>query len=172
MVAVTDSGTAVVTLPTDTQILITREFGAPKHLVYRAYTEPDLIARWWSGERGEVTSVEVDLRVGGTWRYVMTANEGFEVAFHGEFREIVPNERIVTTEVYEMPDDDPMAGSPEAEEGALNIMTFTEVDGRTTLTTVVECHTKKVRDAIIESGMEGGMQEAMDRLEQVAVSLR
>jgi uncharacterized protein YndB with AHSA1/START domain len=65
-----------------------------------------------------------------------------------------------------------MAESPEAEEGALNIITFTEVGGRTTLTTVVECHTKEVRDAIIESGMEGGMQEAMDRLEQVAVSLR
>ena len=139
----TSSGTAVVTLPGDTEILITREFDAPKHLVYRAYTEPDLIKRWWSGERGEVTSVEVDLRVGGTWRYVMVANEGFEVAFHGEFREIVPNERLVTTEVYEMPDDDPMAGTPEAEEGALNTITFTEVDGRTTLTTAVECHTKR-----------------------------
>ena len=171
MVAMTSSGTAVVTLPTDTQIVITREFAAPKHLVYRAYTDPDLIARWWSGERGEVTSVDVDLRVGGTWRYVMTANEGFEVAFHGEFREIVPNERLVNTEVFEMPDDFPLAGTPEAEEGTLNTITFTEVDGRTTLSTFVECHTKEVRDAIIDSGMEGGMQEAMDRLEQVAVSL-
>src|SRR5688500_5380038 len=103
----TSNGTAMVTLPTDTQILITREFDAPKHLVYRAWTTPELIERWWSGKRGEVTSVEVDLRVGGTWRYVMKANEGFEVAFHGEFREIVPNERIVATEVYE--------GAPEAE---------------------------------------------------------
>jgi uncharacterized protein YndB with AHSA1/START domain len=172
MVAVTSSGTAVVTVPTDTQIRITRQFDAPKHLVYRAYTEPDLIKRWWSGKRGEVTSVEMDLRVGGAWRYVMVANEGFEVAFHGEFREIVPNERIVTTEVYEMPEDDPQAGTPEAEAGALNIVTFTEVDGRTTLTTVVECSSKEVRDAIIDSGMEGGMQEAMDELERVAISLR
>src|SRR5918996_4075070 len=139
MVAVTRKASAVVTLPGDTQILITRGFDAPKHLVYRAYTEPDLIARWWSGERGEVTSVDVDLRVGGTWRYVMRANEGFEVAFHGEFREIVPNERLVTTEVYEMPADDPMAGTPEAEEGALNTITFTEIGGRTTLTTVMDC---------------------------------
>jgi uncharacterized protein YndB with AHSA1/START domain len=169
--AVTTSGTAVVTLPGETEILITREFDAPKHLVYRAYTEPDLIARWWSGERGKVTNVDVDLRIGGTWRYVMVANEGFEVAFHGEFREIVPNERLVMTEVYEMPDDDPMAGTPEAEEGVLNVVTFTEVDGRTTLTTVTECHTKEVRAAIIDSGMEGGMQEAMDRLERVAISL-
>lgn len=81
MEAVISSGKAVVTLPAETQILITREFDAPKHLVYRAYTEPELIGRWWSGERGEVMSVDVDLRVGGTWRYVMTANEGFEVAF-------------------------------------------------------------------------------------------
>jgi uncharacterized protein YndB with AHSA1/START domain len=169
--AMTSSGTAVVTLPTDTQILITRDFDAPRHLVYRAYTEPELIERWWSGKRGEVTSVEVDLRVGGTWRYVMMANEGFEVAFHGQFKEIVPNERIVNTEVFE--------GAPQAEtgehpedDGALSTVTLTEVDGRTTLTQLVECGTKEVRDAIIDSGMEGGMQEAMDELEQVAVSLR
>src|SRR5258708_15323837 len=100
MMAMTSSGTAVVTLPTDTQILITREFDAPKHLVYKAWTTPELIARWWSGGMGEVTSVDVDLRVGGAWRYVMIAGGGFEVAFHGEYREIVPNERIVCTEVF------------------------------------------------------------------------
>jgi uncharacterized protein YndB with AHSA1/START domain len=162
---VTSSGTAAVTLPGDTQILITRAFDAPRHLVYRAYTEPELIERWWSGERGKVTKVEVDLHVGGSWRYVMTANEGFEVAFHGTFREIVPDERLVTTELYE--------GVPHATEddATVNTTTFTEVDGRTTLTTLVECPSREVRDAIIESGMEGGMQEAMDKLEQVAISL-
>src|SRR5579864_1186565 len=123
MTAVTSSGKAVVTLPTDTQILITREFDAPRHLVYKAWTTPELIKRWWSGDRGEVTIVEVDLRVGGRWRYVMTANGGFEVAFHGEYREIVSNERIVATEVFE--------GMPEAQ--ALDTCTFTEQDGRTTL---------------------------------------
>ena len=160
------SHTAVVTLPTDTQILISRDFDAPKHLVYRAYTEPDLIKRWWSGERGETTIAEVDLRVGGTWRYVMVANEGFEVAFHGTYREIVTNERIVNTEVFE--------GAPvedEERDAPVNVVKFDETDGRTTLTTLVECHTQQVRDMIIESGMEGGMQEAMDRLEQVAISL-
>jgi uncharacterized protein YndB with AHSA1/START domain len=166
----TSSGTATVTLPTDTQILITRDFDAPRHLVFRAYTEPELIERWWSGKRGEVTSVDVDFRVGGTWRYVMMANEGFEVAFHGEFKEIVPDERIVTTEVFE---GAPEASSPDAEANApVTTSTFTETDGRTTLTQLVECGTKEVRDAIIDSGMEGGMQEAMDELEQVAVSLR
>jgi uncharacterized protein YndB with AHSA1/START domain len=161
MDVVTSSHTAVVTLPTDTQILITREFAAPKHLVYQAWTTPDLIKRWWSGDRGDVTSVEVDLRVGGKWRYVMTANGGFEVAFHGEYREIVPNERIVATEVYE--------GMPDAY--AITTVTFTEEDGRTTVTMLVEHTSQEDRDMHINSGMEGGMQEAMDHLEQLAVSL-
>ena len=95
-----------MTLPTDEQILITREFDAPRHLVYRAWTTPELVRRWWSGRRGEMQVAEIDLRVGGMWRYVMTAEGGFEVAFHGEYREIVENERIVTTEVFEaMPGD-------------------------------------------------------------------
>jgi uncharacterized protein YndB with AHSA1/START domain len=160
------SGTAKVTLPTDDQILITREFDAPKHLVYRAWTTPELVKRWWSGKRGEVTLAEIDLRVGGRWRYVMTAHGGFEVAFHGEYREIVPNERIVTTEVYE--------GAPEAsdEDAPVNTIDFTEVDGRTTLTLLVQCPSRDLRDQIIDSGMEGGMQEGMDLLEQVAISLR
>jgi uncharacterized protein YndB with AHSA1/START domain len=164
MAQVTSSGAAVVTLPSDTQILITREFDAPKDLVYRACTEPELIAKWWSGQRGKVTSVEVDLRPGGRWRYVMLANEGFEVAFHGEYREIVPSERVVSTEVYEAPE----AGD---DNGTLNTVTFVESRGRTTLTTLVDCPSVEVRDAIIGSGMEGGMQEAFDLLEQVARSL-
>lgn len=116
-------------------------------------------------------SVDVDLRVGGTWRYVMTANEGFEVAFHGEFREIVPNERIVSTEVFEGAPDD--GGYPDGSDDAavLTTTTFTEIDGRTTFTQLTECGSKEICDAIIGSGMEGGMQEAMDKLEQVAVSL-
>ncbi len=161
----TSSGTAKVTLPTDQQILITREFDAPKHLVYKAWTTPELVKRWWSGHRGAMESAEIDLRVGGMWRYVMIADGGHEVAFHGEYREIVPNERIVNTEVYEgVPggDDDP----------ALNMATFTEVDGRTTLTLLTQVSSKEVRDMIIDSGMEGGMQEGMDLLEEIAISLR
>ena len=159
--AMTSSGTATVTLPTDEQILITREFDAPKHLVYRAWTTPELVRRWWTAKRGEMTIAEIDLRVGGTWRYVMVAKGGFEVGFHGEYREIVPNERIVSTEVYE--------GMPDAE--ALDTVTFTEVDGGTILTILVQHASKGDRDAHVESGMEDGMQDAMDLLEQVAVSL-
>ena len=160
--AVTSSGTAKVTLPADDQILITREFDAPSELVFKAWTTPELVKRWWSGQRGAVTSAEIDLRVGGMWRYVMEANGGFEVAFHGEFREIVPNERIVTTEVFE--------GMPDAQ--AVDTITFAEVDGRTTLTMLVQHTSKEDRDGHINSGMEGGMQESMDALEQVAISLR
>jgi uncharacterized protein YndB with AHSA1/START domain len=166
--AVTSSGTATVTLPTDEQILITREFDAPKHLVYKAWTTPELVKRWWPGLRGEMTIAEIDLRVGGGWRYVMTATGGFEVAFHGEFREIVPNERIVNTEVYEMPGAEPLP----AEDEPLNVVTFAEADGRTTLTVLVQTTSKELRDTIINSGMETGMQEGMDLLEQIAVSLR
>ena len=157
-------GTAKVTLPTDEQILITREFDAPKHLVYKAWTTPELIKRWWSGRRGTVTIAEVDLRVGGTWRYVMVANEGFEVAFHGEFREVVAPERLVNTEAFEgAPDPDGTAG--------LVTVTLTEKDGRTYLEALCEYHDKAVRDIVIDSGMESGMQESYDALEKVAVSL-
>jgi uncharacterized protein YndB with AHSA1/START domain len=156
------SGSAKVTLPTDEQILITREFDAPRDLVYKAWTTPELVMRWWSGRRGTMTVAEIDLRVGGRWRYVMETEGGHEVAFNGEFREIVPNERIVNTEVYEA-----MPGAP-----VLNIVTFADDDGRTTLELLTECGSKEVRDAIIDSGMEGGMQEQMDLLEELAVSLR
>jgi uncharacterized protein YndB with AHSA1/START domain len=162
--AVASSGTATVTLPTDEQILITREFDAPKNLVYKAWTTPELVKRWWHANRGEVTVAEIDLRVGGRWRYVAVTDDGFEVAFRGEYREIVPNERIVSTEAYEgVPDPDANA--------TLNTMTLTEVDGRTTLTVLVQAPSKEVRDAIIDSGMEAGMQDAMDLLEQVAIEL-
>ncbi|OLR89839.1 SRPBCC family protein [Actinokineospora bangkokensis] len=160
--AMATKGTAVVTTPGDTTILITREFDAPKHLVYRAWTEPELIARWWAGDMGTVTSVEVDLRVGGTWRYAMVAEGGFEVAFHGEYRELVPDERIVSTEVYE--------GAPEG--FAVNTLTLTEADGRTTLTVLVEHQNQEHRDMHINSGMEHGMQTSMNHLEEVAISLR
>ena len=163
--AVTSNGTATVTLPTDEQILITREFAAPRHLVYKAWTTPELVKRWWHAKRGTMTVAEIDLRVGGKWRYAMVTDGGFEVGFHGEFREIVPNERLVSTEVYE--------GIPDAEEhAALNTLTLTETNGGTILTVLVEHPTKEGRDAHIDSGMEPGMQDAMDLLEELAVSLR
>lgn len=162
--ATTTNGTAKVTLPADDTILITREFNAPKHLVWKAYTTPELIKRWWAGDKGTVDSAEVDLRVGGKWRYVMTANGGFEVAFRGEYREIQPDDRLVNTEIFEgIPDPDDHAG--------LVTVTLTEKDGRTSMEMVCQYRDQTDRDAIIDSGMEGGMQESMDALEKVAVSL-
>ena len=167
MTAVRTSGTATVTLPADDQILVTREFDAPRRLVYKAWTTPELVRRWWAGQRGQMTEAEIDLRVGGRWRYVMICDGDFEVAFHGEFSEIVPDERIVTTEVYE-------GAPPEAgDQPTVNVITFVELDdGRTRLDMLTRCPSKQVRDLIIDSGMESGMQEGMDLLEQVAISLR
>jgi uncharacterized protein YndB with AHSA1/START domain len=163
------TGTAKVTLPSDQQILITREFDAPRHLVYRAWTTPELVERWWAGQRGTMESVEIDLRVGGRWRYVMAANFGQQIAFHGEYREIVADERLVHTEVFEMPGSG--MGPDDDDNAALNVVTFTGTGGRTHLELLVECDSKAVRDAIVDSGMEAGMQEQMDVLEQLAASL-
>lgn len=158
----TTKGSAVVTLPSNTEILITREFDAPKHLVYQAWTTPEHVKRWWHAKRGTVTEATIDLRVGGRWRWVMVTDNGFEVAFRGVYKEIVPNERIVCTEAYE--------AFPDGE--ALNTMTFTERNGRTTLTILVKHEKQEHRDAQMSSGMEAGMQDAFDLLEELAVSLK
>ena len=160
--AAATSGTAKVTLPADDQILIEREFAAPAQLVWRAVTEPELVRRWWHSGRGEMTECEIDLRVGGSWRYAMRpegADE--EIAFYGEFHEIVPHERIVQTETF----------APYPDDASTNTMTLTERDGVTLLTTLVQHQTAYARDMHINSGMEAGMQDAFDRLEQVAISL-
>jgi uncharacterized protein YndB with AHSA1/START domain len=164
MMKAASKGTAVVTLPTDTQILIRREFDAPRHLVFKVFTTPELIKRWWAGQRGRVTLADVDLRVGGRWRFVMVTDKGFEVGFHGEYRELVQDERLVCTEVYE--------GVPGGDDApALNTYTFTETNGRTTLALLTDVPSREVRDMILASGMEGGMQEGWDLAEQLAISL-
>ncbi len=164
MEPMTHTGKADVTLPADDQIKVVREFDATAELVYRAVTEPELVKRWWGAKRGAMTVCEIDLRVGGAWRYVMDASNGQEVGFHGEFREIVPNERIVQTEAYEgIPDPDASAN--------VNTMTLTEADGRTTMEVLIQCVNKESRDMQIESGMEEGMQESYDAMEDVAKSL-
>jgi uncharacterized protein YndB with AHSA1/START domain len=119
-----------------------------------------------SSARAAVTlPTDEQILIGGAWRYVMEAHGGFEVGFHGEFREIVPNERLVHTEIYEgMPDGD----SPPA----LNTATFTDRGGRTTLELLTEVESRAMRDMIVESGMEGGVQEQMELLEELAISLR
>ncbi len=158
------TGKAKITLPTDDQILIEREIDAPREHVWKAFTTPELVRRWWHARLGEMTVVEIDLRVGGRWRYVMTPTDGgAEIAFHGEYREIVPEERIVLTEAYE--------GTPDAAP-AVSTTTFQERDGRTTLTILVQHASKADRDALIDSGLEDGVPDGLDLLEQTAVALR
>ena len=161
--------TAVVTLPTNTEIVITRVFHARAALLFKAYTTPELVRRWWSYAEDDWLVCDIDLRVGGGWRWVTKhRNESgeFEVPFHGTYVEIDPPTRLVYTEVFEaapVPDPDALATT--------NTVTFDEVDGVTTMTLVTVCPDQFTRDAIIESGMEGGMQVSMDRLEVVALTL-
>jgi len=151
-----------LTLPSDTEILLTREFDAPPHLVYEASTKPEHVRRWWCCMEGFTMPIcEIDLRVGGAWRYVMLDPEGREVGFHGEYKEIVPNERIVHTEIF-----DPFPQAP-----TLVTVTFEARGGKTLLRSLQQCASKEARDAIIESGMEHGAAIAWDRLEAVAGEL-
>ena len=153
-------GSAVITLPSDTEILITRVFDAPAGLVFKALTTPELVKRWWGFETGEWLVCEVDLRVGGQWRFVVREGD-MEVGFHGEYREIAAPHRLVQTEVYEGAPD------PYPNDPALNITTLDEVDGVTTMTLVVQVPSQEIRDAILASGMEGGLQVSYDRLEDL-----
>lgn len=153
-------GTATVTLPSDTEILITRRFDAPAARVFEACTTPELVKRWWGFETSEWLVCEIDLRVGGTWRYLTREEGGFEVGFHGEYREVDAPHRVVSTETFE--------GFPDAH--SVNTMTLEEVDGVTTMTTLVVHQSKEHRDGHIESGMEGGMNVSMDRLEDLVTA--
>ena len=159
------SRTATVTLPGEDRILITRDFGAPPGVVFRAWTEPELIRRWWAGRRGKMVVVEVDLRLGGRWRYVMVADGGHEVGFHGEYREVVPGERLVHTEVYE--------GVPGGDDApALTTVTFVPgADGGTRVELLMQLPDRATRDMVVESGMELGMQEQMTLLDELTAAL-
>ncbi len=150
-----------MTLPGADQILIEREFHAPAAMVWRALTEPELVRRWWHARRGEITVCEIDLRVGGTWRYAMRPFSGREFAFHGQFLEVVPQQRIVQTEVFE----------PLPDAVATTTLTLSEHGGLTQLRTLVAHSTPEARDLHVNSGMESGMQDAFELLEQVARTL-
>jgi uncharacterized protein YndB with AHSA1/START domain len=153
-------GSAVITFPSDTAYLITRTFDAPPDLVFKALTTPELVQRWWGFETSKWLVCEIDLRVGGKWRYV-TRDDGEEVGFHGEYREITPPNRLVFTEMYEgVPD-------PGPDNYPVNTVTLEETDGVTTMKLLVQHTSKEDRDAVIASGMEAGMQVSYDRLEDL-----
>jgi len=158
----TSSATTKVTLPSDTEILITREFDAPRALVFKAMTDPDLIPRWWGPRKYQTTVDKMDVRPGGAWRFIVREPDGRETGFRGEYREIVAPERIVQTFEWE-----PMAGHISIETA-----TFTEHNGRTLLTNRTQFSSKEDRDGMIQSGMEGGLRETHDRFAELLVELR
>jgi uncharacterized protein YndB with AHSA1/START domain len=153
--------TATVTTPTDREIHIERVFDAPRDKVFAAFTNPELIPEWW-GPRGTTTIVdEMDVRPGGNWRFVGRSADGSETAFRGTYREITPPERIVQTFEWE--------GMP----GHVSVETavFEDLGDRTRLVATSLFHTTEERDGMLHSGMEGGMNETYDRLDEVLARL-
>jgi len=160
--AAANSETFKVTTVSDTDLCLTRLFDAPRALVFEAMTKPEHIARWW-GQLGAGYSVpvcEVDLRVGGKWRFVNRHPKG-EVAFHGEYREIAPPDRLVYTELMDPYPD-----------GSLVTTTFAEEGGKTRVTVIASYPSKAIRDMVLSSGMERGAAASYDRLEDVARELQ
>ena len=161
--SVANSSSFNVTTPSDREIRLTRLFDAPRQLVFEAMTRPEHIKRWWGrlGDGYSVPVCEVDLRPGGAWRFVNRHPQG-EAAFHGVYREIVPPERLVYTEIYEpFPDGESVVTTVLTEEGS-----------QTRLTVTAEYPSMDVRDMVLKTGMERGAAISYDRLEEVARQLR
>ena len=158
----TNTATLQVTTPTEREIVMTREFDAPRELVFDAMTKPDLVQRWLLGPPGWTMPVcEIDLKVGGAYRYVWRNDEGTEMGMSGVFREIAAPERLVATERF---DEAWYAGE------ALDTSVLSEEDGRTTLTLTVLYESREVRDSVLESGMESGVAASYDRLAELLAS--
>lgn len=151
-----------LTLPSDTEIVMTRVFDAPRRLVFEAHSKCEHVQHWWGRRVDSMTSCKMDFRPGGAWRYVLRDDTGQEYAFSGEFHEIVAPERFVWTFTYEG-----APGEPCVEE-----YRFVERDGRTTLTSRGVFASKADRDAMIQTGMETGAAEMWDRLAEYLPTLR
>ena len=149
-----------VTKLSDTELQITREFDAPREIVFRAMTDPALLSKWWGPRRYRTVVDTMDVRPGGKWRMRNIGADG-EHAFRGEFREVTPPERIVWTFEYE-----PLPGHISVE-----TMTLTERDGRTLLTVHDVFSSKEDLDGMLQSGMESGAAESYDRLDDLIKEL-
>jgi uncharacterized protein YndB with AHSA1/START domain len=156
------SNQLTVTTPSDREIVMTRVFDAPRELVFEAHSSCEHLSNWWGPRRYEITSCQLDFRPGGAWRIVHRDPEGEEYVFHGEYREIVRPERIVWTFEFE--------GFPGSV--AVETMTLTEHDGKTTFKSTSVFDTVEERDGMLQSGMESGAAETMDRLDEYLEVLR
>jgi uncharacterized protein YndB with AHSA1/START domain len=155
-----NTGTLKVSTPSDREIVLTRVFEAPRHLVWEAFTKPDLLRRWFGPRGWSLVVCEVDLRVGGGFRFVLRGPDGTEMGMRGIYREIVPPERSVHIESF---DDFPGVESTVTS-------AWVEHEGKTTFTATVLYPSKEVRDAVIQSGMEHGAAETYDRLAELLAS--
>lgn len=155
-----NTGTLKVTTPTDRQIVLTRVFDAPRRLVWDAFTRPELLKRWFGPRGFSLVVCEVDLRVGGGFRFVLRRPDGGDFGMRGVYREIAAPERSVHMESF---DDYPGESQVTA--------TFVEAGGNTTMTAVVEYPSQEVRDAVIQSGMEHGAAESYDKLAELLESV-
>lgn len=163
-------GQTSMRLEGDREIVIARTFNGPARIVFDAWTSPDLVRRWWApgSRRVSMAGCDADVRVGGTYRYVLRFDSGKEFAFSGKYLEVTPHSRLVYTQVFE-----PTAsGANPADDGVIVTVTFDEQDGRTHMVSRSLCPSKDVRDMIIGSGMEKGMRETMDALDELVASLR
>jgi len=156
-----DSG-LVLTLPSDLEIVMTRVFDAPRHLVFEAHTKCEHIKQWWGPREFTVASCDIDLRPGGSWRFVQHGPDGKEYAFRGEYHEIVPDERLVRTFEFEQ-----MLGHV-----SLETLTLVEEDGKTILRSASLFDSVEDRDGMLESGMEDGARETWDRLAEYLGTMR
>ncbi len=159
------TGTLKVTTPTDREIMITRVFDAPRALVFDAMSKAELLKRWLSGPPGwSMVECENDLKVGGAFRHVWRGPDGAVMAMHGVYREIVPPERIVRTESFEL--------GCEAQAGEqIATLVLAGQGGKTTLTLTVLFPSKEARDGMIASGMERGVSASYDNLDDLLLSL-
>jgi uncharacterized protein YndB with AHSA1/START domain len=158
----TNTETLQVTTPSEREIVMTRVFNALRSLVFDAWTKPELLQRWLGVRNGWSFAVcEVDLRVGGAYRYVWRGPDGAEMAMGGVYREIVAPERLVATEKF----DDPWYPGE-----ALDTIVLVEQDGKTTATTTVLYESREIRDAVLESGMTRGVAESYDVLDELLES--
>ncbi len=159
---VKNSGTLKVTTPSDSEIAMMRVFDAPRHLVFEAWTKPELVKRWLYGpDDWRLAVCEMDLRVGGATRFVWRDGDGKEIGMSGVFREIAPPDRLVFTEIW---DEDWTGGE------ARNTIVFTEHAGKTTLTQTVLYSSRAARDGALKTGMEHGAAVSYDRLAELLKS--